>query len=808
MPNYNYLTNNESDFPHISNVDTFKYDNDFDYGRFDYTQMELTLCSVPWDMGEAHIGNRTISGIGNVVYFGNKANRDAWFAAIPDSECYRFNTKFKELHRDYLIDVPIPYDMCAKHNYLVVKYSKFANDDSPVQYEGEDGLREWFWFVREVEFVAPNTTRLHLLDDAFQTWIYDVNVSGMILERGHAPMFSMKATDYLKNPIANNSLLLTEDVNFGDANIVKHIDAVAFNDGQNVYACIATTANPQGSWGSKAGGDWNTPTLSALNNGGVPSVYVFAVAASNLGMFLANIDTSFPQFKQTVQGVFFATDTLLTLGTSFTFASTTCYPVSATRKSIDFVELSKSQFGYPSDYDEIAKLYTFPYAHIEICDENGDVEIVRVEDTDGTIDISAALSLAYPFVNIDVNLLGVGGSASKTVTFKNIDSHSLTISGKWYETLRTWNVPMFAVVQQASTEYDYSTHFDRAQQVTDYTTAQTNANASADTLKTNQDNLADTAVSNTAVSNTASSASTARSNQSAETDALNTTTVNTWNATQQAVITSFAAQSTVAANEQQAAISSASTIASGLIASRYSAFNGELGSTFSSIENALIGAATVNAQTSVAVGLTQVEASYTNHSNGFTNQAANNLTNYKKDNQTATQTDLTDISNNAATAMTANNAATTKGNATNDQTTLKANAQREANRAQSAIDNSIKQAALNAPRTFGSWTNGDSAVTKPMAIFAHVVTENEAAIASAGDEMLRYGYTLDRQWNFDGNWNVGKYFTYWKLRDFWVSDLNVPDMYMDKLRFFLFGGVTIWSAPEYIGKKSIYENFS
>ena len=227
-----------------------------------YDQMSLTVCSVPWDMGEAHVGNRTISGIGNVVYFGSKEERDAWFTAIPDTECYRFTTKFKELHRDGFIDVPIPYDMCAKHNYLVVHYEKFANEDSPVMYEGDDGLRDWFWFIREVEFLAANTTRLHIMDDAFQTWIYDVDISGMILERGHAPMFAMRADDYLENPIENNAYLLTEDVNFGEASIVKHIDALALNAGTTIYACIATTALPTADWGTKAAGTWNTPAPS------------------------------------------------------------------------------------------------------------------------------------------------------------------------------------------------------------------------------------------------------------------------------------------------------------------------------------------------------------------------------------------------------------------------------------------------------------------------------------------------------------------------------------------------------------------
>lgn len=207
---------NGGNFPHLDTVDVNQWQNDFDYSRYDATQMKLTVCSVPWDMGEAHIGNRTISGIGNVVYFGSKESRDAWFDAIPDNECYRWETKYKELHRDQFIDVALPFDVAAKYNYLAVEYSLFANDDSPVMYEREDGHRKWFWFIREVEFVAPNTTRLHLIDDAFQTWIYDVNVTGMILERGHAPMFETNATKYLADPIDNAAGLLTEDVNYGE----------------------------------------------------------------------------------------------------------------------------------------------------------------------------------------------------------------------------------------------------------------------------------------------------------------------------------------------------------------------------------------------------------------------------------------------------------------------------------------------------------------------------------------------------------------------------------------------------------------
>ena len=972
-----------SDFPNIDNVEVYKFDNDFDYSRYDYTQMDLQICSVPWDMGEAHVGNRTISGIGNVVYFGSKSARDAWFDAIPDSECFRFSTKFKELHRELAIDVPIPYDVCARFNYLKVHYSLFANDDSPVMYEDETGLRDWFWFIREVEFVAPNTTRLHILDDAFQTWIYDVDITGMVLERGHAPMFAMKADTFLSNPIDNNEYLLTEDVNFGTISNVKHVDVLELNAG-NMYACIATTSNPNGTWGTKGAGTWQTPASASYTQGGQPSVYVFAVPVANLATLLANITGACPQFKQTVQGVFFASSDLITLGTTFTFANVTCYNVTSGRKSFDFVNLAKAQFGYDTKYENLAKLYTSPYAHIEITDENGNVDIVKVEDTDGTLDVSAALSLAYPFITIDAHVMGVGGNSEVTVTYKNVDSHTFKVTGQWYETLRSWSVPIFAVVLDASTEYDYSTHFDRVQRKNDYDTAyddrmayaetardnaydsadtgKTNADASADAAKANADASADTAAANvatiaaankantdasadTAASNvstiaaankgnaddsadtaaanvaaiaaankgnaddsadtltdnatlttTANTATTNRSNTSANNSSTNTQTFNTGMRAADNVMISFNATSTIAANEQQGNIAATAGMASSVVNAVGSAVTGDVAGAATSVVNGIIGGASTLASTQVANALTSTQATYAQASNNAHEQLSNTKTQDDTTNQTSTASDLTTIQNTLVSGTTANSAATVKGNATRTQTaenaaasatqattkgnatrtqtaenaaatatqtttkgnatrtqtaentaatatqtttkanatrtqtaskdnatrtkttsrgnalrtynTETANASRDKANAQSDVENDILQAALRSPFLYGDFANGEGSANKPIALFANVVTQSKSAISSAGDEFLRYGYMLDKYWEFDGNWNIGKYFTYWKLRDFWVTNLDIPDMYMDKLRFFLFGGVTVWRSPHDIGKRTIYDNFS
>ena len=857
----------ESAFPNADNINVYKYDNELDYSRYNYTQMSLMLCSVPWDMGEARVGNRAISGIGNVVYFETKERRDAWFDAIPDDECYRFETKYKELHRDNVIDVPIPYDVCARHNYLVVKYNLLANDDSLLEFEREDGQREWFWFVREVEFVAPNTTRLHLIDDAFQTWIYDVDISSMILERGHAPMFAVDVDDYLANPVENAELLLTEDVNYGEATVCNHIDVLGLNSG-TMYACICTNSNvEQGNWGSKAD-NWRVPGNTHLTEDGIPSIRTFAVPVAQFNAFMENVSEDVPQFKQTVKAVFFASTDLITLGETFTFANTTCFRVNATRKTLNLTTLNKQLFGYDSRYANIAKLYTSPYAHIEVTDENGAVDIVKIEDSTGEINASVALSISWPFITINAHLLGTGGNAGATVTYKNITERTFDVSGTWYDTLRSWSVPTFAVVLSPQKEYDYSTHYDRAQRVIDYTTNYDNETASITTAYDNS-----VASNNTANSTAKASNNTAYDNEirtqagliSNKNDAKATADEKIDNITDGGTITTtggsggylsetYDAQLNKLSDDndadvllmvQQTGITTSATAASAVVNSAGSigggitsgASLGAAGGPYGAIVGGIAGGAaqavSIGSSTMIAITADQSICNLNiNHANAkfrSARDAAMALTNAQKkynkgikdaDNdyldstvnrfsgqnginrQNANDTKTTGNSNADAIKATGN------ANALRTRDTDNANATRTRSQAISDIENDVAQAGLRSPFIYGEFANGDSATTKPIALFSHIVTQSKAAIAAAGDDMLRYGYMLDKQWAFDGDWNVGRYFTYWKLRDFWVRDLNVPDYYMDRLRFFLYGGVTVWRNPDDIGKKTIYENAS
>ena len=770
---------NESAFPDVSNIKTYQYDNKYDYSKFDTVQMNIMLCKVPWDMGEAHIGNRTISGIGNVVHFGTKEARNAWFDAIPDNECFRFATKYKELHRDNHIDVPVPFDVAAKYNYVAVFHEMMASAVNPVAYEDANGLREWFWFVREVEFLSPNTTRLHLLNDAWQTFIYDMTIPYMMLQRGHAPMVDVTATNYLADPISNCSYLLErEELDVTAPRITTATKEHVFNTG-TMYAVVVTTANPKGTWGTKADGTWNVPSSQSYIDG-TPSYYAFAVAASSFNSFITSVNE---QFLQTVQAVCFVSSDMITLGTAFTFGGVSCYPVSTGYKSATIATLTKADFSYPLKYAEVAKLYTFPYSVVKLTDSDGNETDIRIEDTNGKITLDYCVSLVYPWLKINGHVNSVGKATAKNVTFSNVTSRTMPIGGNWHDLLVSLDIPTFAVTQSAGAVNDYATHFDRAQQALAGDNAQLNQQATGDNL-----------VANAGVTTAANTAVTTAGNTSASAGYVSTVLYNSGMATAANIIVSNNATSTIQANEQQGAIGAAS----GAITSAVSGIaSGNPAAAAAGVVNGLVGAAATLASTNVANALTSAQAANAASSNNSAASYGNGKSNADTQAQMTAATDICSANNTATTSHAANNSATIYANAARDRATVT-----------SAIDNQISQAKLGEPSTFGDFANGDYATTRPLALFANVVTQDDFTIRKCGDDFLRYGYTVNCEWDFDGNWCPMEHFTYWRLTDFWVEGLQVPDMYVDKIRFFLFGGVTVWRNPDEIGRISLYENYS
>lgn len=805
----------DSAFPDADNIDVYKYANDFDYTRYDAAQMRLQLCSVPWDVGEVRVGQAIVPGLGNVVYFDSKTARDAYFAAIPDTECYRFETRFKELHRENKIDVPVPFDVAVKYNYLVVDYNLFANDDSPVMYEQSDGLRHWFYFIREVEFVAPNSTKLHLILDAWQTFVYDLDISGMVLERGHAPMQAMSADDYLVNPIDRCANLLCPDVSNENANYNAY-DAgeVIFNPYGSCWALIITTANPRGSWGTKGADTWNTPAPVWNTVDGVPSWYCYCIRSlSQLSGHFNYLNANIPQFIQTIKAVCIVSSQFVTLGEQFSFANATCNVITLKKYEVNLLTLDKGLFGYESRYEQIAKLYTYPYSYIELSDELGNTSEIRIESMDSsTLNLISKLNIVSNLVNISAIVPSTGKGARRVVSFQILNSKTIDIKGNWYKYLNEWDVPTFGIVQSAERENDYSTHYTRKQALLAADNAKVNADDTATASRSQAANNAELAIDNADMQNTASDANNTLSKTRMDADVIDDNLAAGATAASANIVIAGTVNNQIDAENQRATLAASSAAITGGASAVTSALSGNIAGAVGAVVNA--GAAAANAMMSAAISndLSTANASLQESNNIAMRDLTQALNNVKNDNAQGMMDDALDVAIELTDGLASASAANTNANAliayqlVTGKTGNIGTSQRNKDTAYQDVANQVSQAALNAPMEYGTFANIDYAHTRPLGLFAAVVTQDDFSIAYAGDEFLRHGYMFNRQWDFDGDWNVCKYFTYWKLSDIWTSNINIPDMYVDRIRYLLLGGVTVWRSPEYIGHKTIYEN--
>lgn len=822
-------------FPGLSTADPYAASPSVDY-RVWQPDTRISVVNVPWD-----------SSYGDVAGFESVEDRDRYLDGL-DGPRHTFPSACHVMP-DRTVKLPIPAQSLTSYNYVVVDLPA-----PPVPY-GEGGFRRFCFFMGAPRQTAPNTSVVTVDLDVWTTFINDLKFSYLNLERGHWPVSATSVADYLACPIDNNRYLTTADVSYGDLAVASSQTVV--NMGSDPWFCLWAATTMTGAWGSKDSGTWTVPGIAGnLYQDGASAVVCWAVPVSEASVFLDNIDAQAPQFKRCILGYAFIDKSLIDVGDPFTAFGV---PVRMARRKTSVrtvVQLTADLFDYPPQIKDYAKLYTFPYAAVEVTDGRGASHLVRIEDTTGTISLQTTADLIFPYIGVQGSLLGVGGASVAQVTSATAKTFTQQVQGLYYNYLLQWDVPVYAVAQRAFTTNDYATFYDRAQAATAYTngydnaiasaqaaktsgdasanTAAQNSNASADTAKTNADNSANTAITNTGVTNAATTNNTA-SNNSYATAATNTNNYymnNEMEWTRQTSSASYKADQAAigvsmanARKETQAAQVTGIASAIGNLLSLDA--GGVVGGIMGVAQTTMTGE---NTQAAMAVSQSNSTELYTQAYNQATNvgQAAQNHATAITSNTNAANSASTKITTDAATATTANSAAAAKTNAGNTQATSKANTGRtqsttlannqrsydtatantgrDLDTAKSAVSNSVAQAALQPANMFGARTGSTLAETSPTMLLASVVTQAQGDLWQAASQFMRYGYALEQPVKFDG-WNVMTYFSYWKLSDVWWTCGNAVDAESQrKIRDILESGVTVWRWPDMIGVATPYDN--
>lgn len=570
-------------FPDVNTVDVYAYQNNFDYRRWN-VDTKIKLCNVLWN-----------SDYKNVVTFENNSARDAWFNSL---ESYTIELdQAARIVPDNFIKLPIPYDIMARYNYLYVDMPIATSPDKPIDYENSSGIRRWYFFIDSISYLSPNSTQVNLELDYWMNYQNEVEINYMLLERGHAPVKYSDTDTYLSNPIANNKYLLAPDVNYDNAGITRSNEYVPFGNGSKCV-CIASTCAPNnivnlgmvtdnpnfnpfsGSFSYSdvdaryghqlqvngftigTGKDYSsakTPAnVGTSDNGLIPNnLTIYAIDASECygnGTFFADVLSICPQFLNTVKACFVVARECLRYGNPYSIAGHTVHVCVGNAQNMLTKRLQKSDFAYPQKFERFAKLYTSPYAKLEITDNDGKTFEVNIEET-STMQVKCVTSVAFPYIDYRVYIDGIGGVGSSSYSWVDLrgQSENVNISNSdWFKYCFDWDIPTFALYMDGETAYQLSS-FNRNTKMgindalvsyhnsmrsantamenaigsantalanvnnsTD--TARTNAYNSADTGKTNADNSADTAkmntddTANTAYTNLDNSCSTIRTN--------------------------------------------------------------------------------------------------------------------------------------------------------------------------------------------------------------------------------------------------------------------------------------------------------
>ena len=891
-------------FPYLSNENVYAFQNTFDYTRWTENS-KVRLVNVPW--------NSTYS---DVVLFDTDEIRDAWFDSLES--CYPVNMETAaRIVPDGYIKLPVPYDVAARYNYVYVDIPIATSEAQMIEYETGAGIRRWYFFIDSIDYGSQNSTHLYIRQDVWTNFQNHVDFRYMLLERGHAPVAASDTDEYLANPIENNGLLLAPDVDFGRGTVVRDSNLIQFGNGTK-YVVFATSATRKNmlEMGSRTGGGtgvWTDPTYSDANgrdghqlivngyqwgdgydysglrtrsdngasNGNriannttcwaIPANKCFGFTGSSYGdSFLVKISHECPSFLQSILAMFVVDESMISLSSTTTveICGETLSYCNGKESAAQNLRLSRSDFAYPERYERFAKLYTFPYASLELTDNEGSTVNVRIEDT-GKMTYKTLTSVAFPYLDMRVLFNGIGGSGSNTYTWKDLIGNERRINigtDDWGAVMFDWSIPTFSLMMDGETAYNLHSQSDlrnaRIDALTGYhtsmreancaynnslalaATSETNVDANADTLVANTANTCNAQTANTAQTVACNSANTARANQSSTyvKDQANVTAFGHTSTNNALMVAQTQAENEASiattANSGKAAIMNGAInsmqASAGVASSMPSATGAAVSIAASGIVGAIAGG--INAETSMnnAMVLTQCQATLAAAAAGA-NRANDTLTAGMNDNNTAEmndcKSDQTTNTNNCITAQTANTVAAETANAANTSTTMKGNAARtratsdsNSGYTHSAAESNAKEileaaqdkarnryiSASNAtPQQIGLTSgNPEADYFMTRGVQVKVRTESDSAIRQAGDHFARFGYALNQMWDVEESGLCPmRHFCYWKASDIWVDDACSSNNEVNTtMRRIFLDGVTVWKDAHELGRVSVYDN--
>lgn len=848
------------DFPHLQNATAFpdtdtrvygQYRNVFDYNVWTPNTV-IKLCRVNW-YDDYH----------DVVKFSDDTARDTWFDNL-DGETVKLTTNMYIARADADgIKLPVPYMTAQQYNYIVVD---FSHDIINTPYQKTDVQTRYHFFITSVRAEAPNTTSCTLMRDVWTDYINSTTINGLLLSRGHAPLTETTPQELLKNPRANCRDFTLPDVNYGNAaSNIRKSTPVNLQNGTR-YICVAATFSPEqlqtmsnmrgtsitdsdptysNNDGTVNGFSWGAGNISTANITGMGTSYnsVDNLTSSNVSMYALEsakisgdyFDTLFayyPHIMSQITAVFVATANMLHLGDAISVNDVEWHTVSGTRTKLSDIDLTIDAFGYDAEYAQITRLYLAPYAHLEISDNIGNKTHVEIADC-GRISVQTVTSLSYPILRQIAWLDGIGSDGDASISITAINGTNITAdvpNADMLKTLISHDIPTYALQRRAidahrADAYNREVAQARENAIVSYENGARSANvALSNTNRSNANSIANTNLTNalnstvTANSNNASNAiyknnvtqqNLLLSASNNKIDEMNTASLDL---TTQLVNTEITASAIGTVTAAIGAIGTAATgiavtaATGGAAAPMVAAGLGAAGSIGLSGASFATGASKTSAEAAYKQAYNDAAAFASKKYNGQANSVSIAMAGTQNIQATTLNTNNTNASNATNSSVAANNANTSNANASASRNQSVDNAKRVMMNTRSNTNAAWRDLLNHAAQPVGAY-GGDNfrQATGLDTMTVKIVTEDNGAIAAAGDYMLRYGIASNKLYN-QPILTPCKHFTYWQAADIWTLCPLAQNEQLQTIRDIFSSGVTIWTKPEEVGGDFVYDN--
>lgn len=848
------------EFPHLQNATTFpsadthvfeQYRNIFDYNVWTPNTV-IKLCRVNW-YDDYH----------DVVKFIDDVARDTWFDEL-EGETVKLTTNMYIARADADgIKLPVPYMTAQRYNYIVVD---FSHDIINTPYQKTDVQTRYHFFITSVRAEAPNTTTCTLMRDVWTDYINSTTINGLLLSRGHAPLMETTPAQLLENPRANCRDFTLPDVDYGSAAVnVRKSTPVNLQNGAK-YICLAATfsseqlqtmSNVRGTNITDTdptysdnddvvtGFSWGAGNISTSNVTGAGASYnsVDNLTASNVSMYALEtskisgdyFDTLFayyPHIMSQITAVFVATANMMQFNSSVNVNGIEWHAVSGARTKISDINLTINDFGYANEYAQITRLYLAPYAHLEISDNIGNKTRVEIADC-GHLSAQTITSLSYPILRQIAWLDGIGSDGDTAISIDAINGASITAdvpNADMLKTLISHDIPTYALQRRAidahrADAYNRSVAQARENAIVSYENGARSANvALSNTNRSNANSIANTNLTN-ALNSTVTTNSNNASNEiyknnvkqqnlllnasNTKIDEMNTATLDL---TTNLVNTEITASAIGTVTAALGAIGTAATgiavtaATGGAAAPMVAAGLGAAGSIGLSSASFATGASKTAAEAAYKQAYNDTAAFTAKKYNGQANSVSIAMAGTQNIQSTTLNTNNTNASNATNSSVAANNANTSNANASASRNQSVDNAKRVMMNTRSNVSMAWRDLLNHPAQPVGSY-GGDNfrQATGLDTMTVKIVTEDNGAIAAAGDYMLRYGIASNKLYNRP-LLTPCKHFTYWQTADIWTMCPLAQNEQLQTIRDVFSSGVTIWNRPEEVGGDFVHDN--